>query len=122
MMNITTGLISTLLLSASLAATAQTIPSQYHGFWEEAEMCERMLEFGSPNIGAIISATEVSGYEQHCDVAAIGEQTLNSIEVSLNCIDSGDKFSTAIELKTFDDKYLVISREGDKTWPLVRCE
>ncbi|MFD1007010.1 hypothetical protein [Oceanisphaera ostreae] len=46
-------------------------------------MCEQMLEFGSPNIDAIISATEVSGYEQHCEVTAIGEQTPNSIEVKL---------------------------------------
>ena len=122
-MKITTvTLLTALSLSASLQAATTTIPSQYHGFWEEAEMCKPMLEFGSPNIGAIISATEVSGYEQNCDVTAIAEQTLNSIEVSLTCMDSEGSSMSTIELRSFDDKYLVISRDGDKTWPLVRCE
>ena len=115
-------LFAVLSMSASLQATAQTIPAQYHGFWEESQMCERMLEFGTPNTGAIINATEMNGYEQNCAVKEVTELDKNAIEVNLKCMDSEGSSMSTVELRSFEDKYLAISRDGNKSWPLVRCE
>ena len=80
------------------------------------------LEMGSPNIGAVISATEVHGYENHCAVKTVTEQAADILEVSLKCMQEGDEHDEVLELRRFDNKYLVISRDGDKTWPLVHCD
>lgn len=113
-----------LMLAASISpsAAASTIPNSFHGFWEEAEFCSMAIEVGAPNIGAVISATEVHGYENHCEVKTVTEQAANTLEVSLKCMQEGDEHDETLELRRFDNKYLVISRDGDKTWPLVRCE
>lgn len=108
--------------SVSLSATANTIPSAFHGFWEEADFCSKALEMDTPNNGAVISATEVHGYENHCEVKAVSQEATDTLEVSLTCMQEGDEHDETLELRSFDNKYLVISRNGDKTWPLVRCE
>ncbi|MGO4998456.1 hypothetical protein [Oceanisphaera sp. W20_SRM_FM3] len=108
--------------SAALQAVTTNIPSSFHGFWEESEVCQALLEMGTPNTGAVISATTVDGYENHCEVKAVTEHTKSNVEVSLECMQEGDSHSETLELRSFDNKYLVISRDGDKTWPLVRCE
>lgn len=116
-------LCAALSLGASLAATAQTIPAQYQGFWEEAEKCQMSREnLGVPISGAEISATRVERYENHCELASIGEQTANSIELNLSCMQEGDTHKETLELRSFDNTYLVINEEHYKSWPLVRCE
>lgn len=111
-----------LATSISLSAAANTIPNSFHGFWEEADFCAMAIEVGAPNIGAVISATEVHGYENHCEVKTVTEQAADTIEVSLKCMQEGDEHDEMLELRRIDNKYLVISRDGDKTWPLVRCD
>ncbi|ART83338.1 hypothetical protein CBP31_12485 [Oceanisphaera profunda] len=115
-------LLISLGLSASVQAATANIPSSFHGFWEEAEMCKLALEIGAPNTGAVISATEVHGYENHCEVKEVTAPSKNTIEVSLACMQEGESHNETLELRSFDNKYLVISREGDNTLPLVRCE
>lgn len=109
-------------LTTSAHAVSANIPSSFRGFWEEAEMCQIALEMGTPDTGAIIKATEVNGYEQDCEVKEVIELAQDAIEIRLECMDSEGSSMSTLELRSFDNKYLVISRDGDKTSPLVRCE
>lgn len=61
-------------------------------------MCKDALELGSPNTGAIISATEVNGYENYCEVIKTSQSTANNIQADLSCMQEGETYTTSVQL------------------------
>lgn len=61
-------IIATLGFNTLGQAEQAHVPSKFQGFKEELNICKIALEIGTPNIGAIISATEIHGYEEYCEV------------------------------------------------------
>nr|AMP42414.1 hypothetical protein [uncultured bacterium IN-12] len=109
-------------LSAPVLA-ADKIPSQFHGFWEKAEMCETAMEIGVPDTGAIIDSDSISGYEASCSVEKVTQVGVNEVTVNLMCSEAEGEYKRTDNLKLYDGQFLVITYENYEPGSrLVRCD
>lgn len=115
-------LAATLVFSLSAHAVNNTIPEQFHGFWEEPSMCKVALELGVPNTGSIISATEVQGYGTSCEVIKTSQSTANSIQADLSCMQEGETYNTSVQLNLNNSNLTTTFDDNDSSTPFVRCE